>query len=1314
MKNPKLTSKSNESETCMLEKEFGTNLIKISTTLEANGKKFQFKATVDTGSTRSCIAKKTIERWDNNVQIRRSDTKLIIANGEENDSVIGEVTMNAYFKNGLDINSHRFIVIKNLPVDVLIGLDLIAEMGILQIDAVDRIALDENEVIMLNGAVEERNDETDKKMEIPESIFEGAILNEREKETLRELLLEYADIMAASKKEAVCSKYEATIPMLEGSKPFVRIKPYPIPVHYKERCMKEIKKWENDGIIEPCQSPFNAPILCVEKKLKPGQTEPDLRVCVDYRGLNELVASDPFIPARLGDIFAETEPHRYRSAFDLPSAYLQIPIKREDRYRTAFIAGNQQYQFTKMPFGLKNSGTAFERMMALVMEPLDCKSTKNYVDDVCITNMRFDDHVSDIRRFFDQIRKFGLKLSYEKMNLGQKSILFVGFELSEEGFKINQKKRDGINQISELESKKDVRSFLGMVNFFRSFIPACSERTKHLSSSIQEQGRFEFTPEMRCEVEDIKEVMNKEPVLAYPDLSPEAEPFEVYTDASQDACAFTIVQERGGKRRIIDGGAKFNKTQKNYCIFKKEFFAVKLPLKRQRHILAGRRFKLYTDSQAVYDCLKPKVKENNEIREFPSPVIARWAMFILSFDFELIKIKSEENVVADCLSRLSLKEELENKDMDTTLMICECEKITGNCGKELGDQRFNGKVDMGNLMRLCHDRSGHIGFDKTLKGLRNLIQVPGDRDIVKKWINTCQYCQKFKHSTVKGTQSQITDRPRATRAMERVQVDLHMVGNTSKQGFKWIMGIIDEFSWYGKFYPLKNKCSKGTANKMIQFLQAEGAGVREIKTDFGMEFFGDFTSRLEGLGLIIERATPLHKNKNCQVERAFGLMKNILSAVMYESEKTSWVNCLVEANLLYNAIPHVTTGLSPYQIVFGHTCREAEHLMHQFDESEINDMVKLRWDEWSSKNHKEPDIRFEVGDQVLIKRQQTPENGLATKYGQKFIGPFELLDKINAATFIIEKDRTKMKVNVAQMRMYHERTNQSFLARKISGARIRLKERNNALRTTTDVEGKIMIEGKYGLARKNEGDSCENKARNENLNKVEKNEGSPTEKTEPDDSHKGDETPVMLRVVESDDEAKTNRVTWRQMTQDEKTKAWGQMTNTMTEDSRELFDTIDRLREESVKPEDMQEVLSPDSRKENNDDFYIGDVEEEGESTGEPTRDTLGKLKEIQESDVEMNEQQNQDESESESEDLDLDELSDSEKDREIVINRNRLPTPLQQTSTPATKIAKQVKSIGWSPVCQDIQEEPQQGRRAPRLRQQPRVDYRKEKISGN
>ena len=203
--------------------------------MEVAGKSEEFQATVDTESTRSCIAKRVIDSWGNPARIEHSETKLIIANGEENDAVVGEIIASTYFNNGTEVINHKFIVIQKLPVDILIGLDLIAEIGTLQIDAIERVAMDDREMILLNNEIEEfKNENTGTRREIPDSIFEGSILTDKEKDVLRELLIEYADIMASSKKEAVCSKYEATIPMMEGSKPFVRIKPYPIPIHYKE------------------------------------------------------------------------------------------------------------------------------------------------------------------------------------------------------------------------------------------------------------------------------------------------------------------------------------------------------------------------------------------------------------------------------------------------------------------------------------------------------------------------------------------------------------------------------------------------------------------------------------------------------------------------------------------------------------------------------------------------------------------------------------------------------------------------------------------------------------------------------------------------------------------------------------------------------------------------------------------------------------------------------------------------------------------------------------------------------------------------
>ena len=1038
------------------------NLITVEVTLRDKWNTKAIVAVIDSASTKSCISHQFLK--DNKMEggIQPTQVRLIIADGSQNRSIIGQTNLDMELANGTIIQGHEFIIIHDLPVNVLLGLDCMAKIGPVTINAQEKSVRDIFDTTLINtgstcdsAALEQMeiiDTTTSGSVEsIPEAIFKGTILEIEERQSVIDLLNEYRDIMAMTTKDAVCSEYQATIPVLEGSKPYVRIKPYPIPIHFRERVDKVIKKWEADGIIEKCQSPYNSPIVCVEKKKKEGETEAAVRVCIDYRGLNSIIAPDPFVPARLNDLFLETENHKYRSSFDLPSAYLQVEIKPEDRHKTAFIIGNSQFQFTKMPFGLSVSGTAFQRVMGLVLQPLDWKTTKGYVDDVVILNKTFTGHLNSIRAFFDQIRRYGLKLSYEKMNIAQESILFVGLELSAEGFKINRKKTDGINQIRELQNKKDVRSFLGLINFFRGFIPCCSERTIHLSSSIQDNGKFTYTKEMKKEVEDIKRIMNMEPILAYPDISSDAAPFEVYTDASEHSSAYTVIQDQKGRRRIMDGGAKFTKTQRNYCIFKKEFFAIKNALKQQRHILLGRRFILYTDSQAVFDCLRPKVKESNEINEFPSPVIARWAMFILSFDFELKKIKSEENVIADCLSRLKLQETLDDDEMGTTLVQCECDEKLESCGGMYGDHRFEGKVRMDNILEIAHDKNGHVGFDKTLQAFREMIKVPGDRNLVKRWIESCQFCQQYKHPTAKGWIGQITSRKRAERPLQRIQADLHVMNYKSLQGYKYILGLVCEFSWYARFYPLKSKNSAATISKVIEFLSHEGASVEVIKTDCGGEFFGAFEKELNELGVTVVRATPYHKTKNCQVERSFGILKNILNAVIFENGSSSWVSALAEANQLYNAIPQSTTKVSPYEIVYGYPCRKGQRYMNKYSRNELMDMVNQRWSEWSKTNHRAPEVKLEVGDMVLLKRPPKARNDCGSKYGKKFSGPWEVISMVNESTYEISSEGRTVKANIRQLRRYYPRADRSFVAR-IDPCKIIDQNRQNSLENNEDSE----------------------------------------------------------------------------------------------------------------------------------------------------------------------------------------------------------------------------------------------------------------------
>ena len=170
--------------------------------------------------------------------------------------------------------------------------------------------------------------------------------------------------------------------------------------------------------------------------MKKGQTTPDLRLCIDFRELNKRLPHDPIIPEKLSELMLETGPHKYRSSFDLPSAYLQIKIRPEDRHRTAFCFLGKQYQFCTLPFGLKIFGSTFIRVMSRVMEKLDRKRIRNYVDDFIITDKTFERHIESMESFFEAIRQNGLELAFDKCNIGKRDIKFLGVMLQEEGFAV--------------------------------------------------------------------------------------------------------------------------------------------------------------------------------------------------------------------------------------------------------------------------------------------------------------------------------------------------------------------------------------------------------------------------------------------------------------------------------------------------------------------------------------------------------------------------------------------------------------------------------------------------------------------------------------------------------------------------------------------------------------------------------------------------------------------------------------------------------------------------------------------------------------
>ena len=1010
MQGPHIEEASTISELLLNKGESG-EFIYIQLEMQIGDQNFWEQGVLDTGSKRSCINRDFIESNGLSRWTEENDNKLIGVNGEQ---LIASETITAeiMFQNGTSLR-HEWIIVDACPVNILIGTDIMRKHGPVTLDFDNNTAQDAADTILLNTSpLEENKNETVKSkernmnnekiekmddQEIPMKIFEGSKLTDDEIDQVKKLIAEFKDIIITKNSEAICKNYEASIPILDTAEAFTHVKPYPIHLNYQERAKKIIDKWLEEGKIEKTQSPYNAPVVIVEKKLAEGETIPKLRLCIDYRRLNQNIAADPCITERLNDILAQTTRHKYRSSFDMPSAYLQIPLKKEDRHKTAFLFLGTQYQFTCCPFGLNVSGSAFQRCMFALMEGLDRRHIRSYVDDVLLTTETFHEHLSVMRQFFMKVRQHGMTLAYDKMTIGQHRLLFLGMELTDEGFGINPKKIEGLTKITELKSKKDARSYLGCLGFFKSHIKAFSEKTKAISDSLQGKN-FTFTDEMKAEMEEMKKVISSRPVRAYPQLGI---PFILYTDASQHTLAYALCQVQDGIERVIhDGGAKIPADKLHLCIFEKEMMAVKHALKSERYLLRGAEFILRTDSLAVKNCLEPKA---NEPREFPNDKVARWCQAILDFRFKLEKIKSEENVLADAISRLPREDTNEAKDNEILII-----------------DQWDEKSEIEKIMTHVHDDAGHGGVNRTLKILRKSYKLPNDRKLVTNWVQSCLYCQKFRHYTAKGISANITNYARPKRALERVQVDLHFVSPVTIAGYRYIMGIVCELTSYARFYPLKSKSASETAKRIGAFLNEEGASVVKIKTDLGTEFLADFITTVQDHGVAIEKATPYWKKKNAIVERAFGKLKACLKSISNRNNR-NWVINLGRANMLYNSLPLQDTGLSPFQTVYGHLSRQCQELVDERSEDEIRAIIEEKWSKWGNENHKPPTVSYHVNEKILIRIPPKAGNGFNARYGQIYQGPFTIVSKINESTYMVDVNGKHTKKNVAQIRPFIER-----------------------------------------------------------------------------------------------------------------------------------------------------------------------------------------------------------------------------------------------------------------------------------------------------
>ena len=388
-----------------------------------------------------------------------------------------------------------------------------------------------------------------------------------------------------------------------------------------------------------------------------------LHFCIDFWHLNAKTKKDSYPLPRMQETMESMVGTQYFSCMDLKSSFWQVKMLEKACQYTAFTVGSMgMYEFLRMPYGLCNTPATFQRLMQNCLGELNLTYALIYLDDVIVYSCTEEEHLTRLRAVFERFRESGLKLKPSKCNFFHAEINYLGHTVSAKGMEPSM---DGIKAIAEMAPPRTytgIRQFLGATGYFRRFIKGYANIAKPLNnllSGVNSKLKSCFVRLPLAAVVAFQELKLKcmtAPVLAFADFH---KPFLLETDTSGDGLgtALSQKQEDGCYHLVAYASQGLKGGELRYHSSKLEFLALKWAITEQfREYLQYQLFRVKTDNNPLmYVMSTPNL----------DAVGHRWVASLAGFNFTIEYLRGADNKVADALSQVGDRLEL---DMDS---VCE-------------------------------------------------------------------------------------------------------------------------------------------------------------------------------------------------------------------------------------------------------------------------------------------------------------------------------------------------------------------------------------------------------------------------------------------------------------------------------------------------------------------------------------------------------------------------------------------------------------------------------------------------------------------
>ena len=743
---------------------------------------------------------------------------------------------------------------------------------------------------------------------------------------------------------AVKHSFQHTIPT-SGRPPFFR--PRKLNPKMGAIAKTAIEKMLDEGIIRPSKGPYASPLHIVAKKS-------GWRLVGDYRALNGITKRDAYPLPYLQDFSMQLNGKKIFSKIDLRDAYHQLPVAEEDIEKTAICTPFGNYEFVRMSFGLTGAAQCFQRFIDAVLGKVTRQDTGArvtlfaYIDDIIIASESREAHEQDLEAVFQRLAEYNLKISLRKCEFAQEDIEFLGHAVSEKGIIPLPEKVAAINEFPLPESFKQLRKFLGMVNYFHRLIPNAAGIMAPLNDLLKGYKKahrnrlINWSDDTRKAFTAAKKALSDATWLAFPDTEAQ---LGLFCDASGIAVAGSLQQFKdGGWQPLGFFSKKMNKLEQLGSAFARELLAVYLAIKHFHHWLEGTNITIYSDH-------KPLIAAMGKPIDRPNLKEARQMSFIAQYSPKFEHISGGNNIVADALSRPQI-DAIETTSMLDHELRTELIRAQGadNELKQVMDSNSALKIKVHNelycdtstgrlrpflpksmrekVFKLVHNLA-HPGVKQSSQLISHRFVWPNMKRDIKLWVNSCYHCQLAK--VTRHNHTVIKSIPNDVPKFGTVHIDL--VGPLPvNKGCAYLLTMIDRFTRWAEVIPLPDIRAETVANAFIAGWVARFGVPNQIVCDRGAQFqSGLFKNLLQQLGCKHSRTTSYNPRCNGLIERYHRQLKSALK----NGEDHSWLERLPLILLGLRVSFKAEIGCSPSEMVYGYPIKLPVDMLGVSGNSEI-------------------------------------------------------------------------------------------------------------------------------------------------------------------------------------------------------------------------------------------------------------------------------------------------------------------------------------------------------------------------------------------